>query len=82
MIQYMCQGSAIIKDRHLVRVGEHVWEIDEFHGDNAGLIVAEIELSHENDAFQRPSWLGAEVSADKRYFNMALVKNPFKNWTT
>ena len=82
MIEFMCQGSAIIKDRHLVRVGEHVWEIDEFFGENSGLVVAEIELTHEEERFERPGWLGDEVSSDQRYFNMMLVNNPFKNWTT
>jgi adenylate cyclase len=82
MIEHMCQGSAIIKQRHLAKVGDHLWEIDEFAGDNQGLIVAEIELAHETDSFQHPSWLGAEVSHDPRYFNMALVEHPFRDWTT
>ncbi len=82
MIQHMCQGSAIKKDRNLVRVDQHVWEIDEFYGDNDGLIVAEIELGHESETFTQPLWLGREVSSDARYFNMALVENPHKNWTT
>jgi adenylate cyclase len=82
MIEFMCQGSAIIKSRHLIKVGQHVWEIDEFFGDNRGLIVAEIELTHENEDFLRPEWLGDEVSSDVRYFNMMLINNPFNNWTT
>ncbi len=82
MIEFMCQGSAIIKSRHLIKVGQHVWEIDEFFGDNRGLIVAEIELTHENEDFLRPEWLGDEVSSDVRYFNMMLVNNPFNKWTT
>ncbi len=82
MILHMCQGSAIKKDRHLVKIDQHIWEIDEFYGDNAGLIVAEIELGHEQEAFTRPSWAGQEVSTDTRYFNMSLVNNPYKNWTT
>ncbi len=82
MLRYMCMGSPIIKFRHLVRHGSHVWEIDEFQGDNDGLIVAEIELAHEDETFDRPSWLGREVSRDSRYFNMSLVETPWKNWTT
>lgn len=82
MLQHMCQGRAIIKSRHLVEVGEHVWEIDEFHADNEGLIVAEIELTHEAQPFIRPPWLGQEVSQDVRYFNMALVTYPYSQWTT
>ena len=82
MIQHMCQGSAIIKQRHLVKIGKHTWEIDEFFGDNAGLIVAEIELDHETEPFIRPDWLGQEVSDDIRYFNFSLVDNPYINWTT
>jgi adenylate cyclase len=82
MIEFMCQGSPVIKQRHLVPVGAHVWEIDEFAGDNQGLIVAEIELAHEEEYFDRPDWLGLEVSGDERYFNMMLVKSPYKSWTT
>ncbi len=82
MLEYMCQGSAIIKQRHLVSVGRHTWEIDEFMGDNAGLVVAEIELGHETEAFARPEWVGEEVSGDPRYFNMNLLKNPYTSWTT
>ncbi len=82
MILNMCQGSTIKKDRHLVKTDQHIWEIDEFYGDNAGLIVAEIELEHEQEHFTRPSWVGEEVSSDIRYFNMSLVNNPSKNWTT
>lgn len=81
MIEYMCTGSAIIKQRHLVRVDRHTWEIDEFDGDNEGLIVAEIELQHESEAFTRPEWLGQEVSNDLRYMNMSLVNHPYKNWS-
>jgi adenylate cyclase len=82
MLMNMCQGSPVIKTRHLVDINQHTWEIDEFHGDNSGLIVAEVELSHENETFTHPSWLGDEVSSQSRYFNMALVENPYKNWTT
>ena len=82
MLMHMSQGSPIIKTRHLVFVGDHLWEIDEFHGDNDGLIVAEVELKQETEEFVRPDWLGQEVSSDERYFNMNLVKYSYKNWTT
>lgn len=82
MLLHMCQGSVIKKDRHLVKIDQHIWEIDEFYDDNAGLIVAEIELGHEQEAFTRLSWVGEEVSTETRYFNMSLIDNPYKNWTT
>lgn len=77
----LCE-SVIDKTRHLVDSsdGRHVWEIDEFHGDNEGLVVAEIELESETEDFPRPEWLGAEVTADRRYYNSCLTKNPYKNW--
>jgi adenylate cyclase len=57
-----------------------VWEVDEFHGENAGLIVAEVELEREDQAYARPRWLGAEVTSDPRYYNVNLVAEPFRNW--
>ena len=60
--------------------GKHTWEVDEFHGDNAGLLVAEIELASEDDAFPRPAWLGEEVTGDRRYYNSSLTKCPYKDW--
>jgi len=82
MIENLCMGSSIIKYRHIVKIGEHTWEVDEFLGDNAGLLVAEIELSDEEESFIKPDWLGQEVSSEARYMNMSLVLNPFKDWTT
>lgn len=76
-----CEGR-IEKIRHLVRIGPHLWEIDEFAGDNAGLVVAEIELEDENEHFERPDWLGVEVTHSLRYYNMALATRPFMHWTT
>ncbi len=72
----------IAKTRHLVKNtdGKHVWEVDEFHGDNEGLVVAEIELRDENEPFDKPDWIGEEVTDDPRYYNSQLVKNPYKNW--
>jgi adenylate cyclase len=80
MLNELCEGPLIEKYRHEVRIGEHVWEIDEFLGDNAGLIVAEIELADENEAFERPDWLGEEVTADERYYNFNLAKRPYTTW--
>ena len=61
-------------------MGDHEWEIDEFKGDNQGLIVAEIELKDEMEEFIKPEWLGLEVSHEKKYYNSLLVKKPYKNW--
>lgn len=72
--------TPIDKTRHLVRIGQHTWEIDEFHGDNAGLVVAEIELAHADEAFEWPGWLGEEVSTDTRYFNSSLSERPYTSW--
>ncbi len=75
-------SGRIAKTRHLVKNtdGKHVWEVDEFHGDNEGLVVAEIELGDENEPFDKPDWIGEEVTDDTRYYNAQLVKNPYKNW--
>jgi len=70
----------IQKTRHEVRVGRHLWEIDEFHGDNQGLVVAEIELSYLDEHFERPDWVGQEVSRDRRYFNSSLILHPYNTW--
>ena len=69
------------KTRYLIQQGEHVWEVDVFEGANAGLVVAEIELSHEEEGFERPDWLGEEVSFEKRYRNSALAKRPYSSWS-
>jgi adenylate cyclase len=80
ILNELCAGPLIDKYRHEIAIGPHVWEIDEFLGDNAGLIVAEIELSSEGETFERPSWLGEEVTADERYYNFNLAQRPFKTW--
>lgn len=80
MLDKLCEKSQIDKIRHKVHIGKHVWEIDEFFGDNQGLIVAEIELASEDETFDIPEWLGAEVTQDKRYYNVNLIKHPFKDW--
>jgi len=76
----LCDLPLIEKTRFYVPFAQHLWEIDVFEGDNAGLVVAEIELSHTDEEFERPDWLGEEVSADPRYYNVCLVKHPFKDW--
>ncbi len=76
----LCDGPTIEKIRHNVVHGDHLWEVDEFLGQNSGLVVAEIELAAENDAFSKPPWVGREVSDDSRYFNSQLATNPYCNW--
>lgn len=76
----LCEPGVIDKKRYFVEVGEHVFEVDEFFGDNAGLIVAEIELNHEEEAYTRPDWLGEEVTNEVKYYNSQLSKIPFKTW--
>lgn len=73
-------GALIAKRRYEVRVGGDLWEIDVFEGDNDGLVVAEIELSRPDAPFERPDWLGEEVTDDRRYYNNALATVPFKDW--
>ena len=70
----------IDKTRHHVVRGDHLWEIDEFYGDNAGLVVAEIELGNADEDFDRPAWLGEEVSLDQRYYNSNLSELPYTKW--
>ena len=76
----ICEPGVIDKTRYLVDCDGHTFEVDEFYGDNEGLVVAEVELSDENEAFTRPSWLGEEVTGDKKYYNSMLMKNHYKNW--
>jgi CYTH domain-containing protein len=76
----LCEAPLIDKWRHRVKVGGLLWEVDEFLGDNAGLVVAEVELQHEAQVFERPAWLGPEVTEDPRYFNSALSRQPFSRW--
>ena len=76
----ICEPGVIDKTRYLVDCDGHTFEVDEFYGDNEGLVVDEVELSDENEAFTRPSWLGEEVTGDKKYYNSMLMKNPYKNW--
>ena len=75
-----CEPGIIDKMRFEVQKGEHTFEIDEFYGDNKGLVLAEIELRHEDEAFVRPDWLGEEVTGDIRYYNSQLGQCPFQTW--
>lgn len=78
----ICEPGVIDKTRYLVKNadGVHTWEVDEFYGENEGLTLAEIELAGEDDKFDKPSWLGEEVTGDAKYYNPMLMKNPYKNW--
>jgi CYTH domain-containing protein len=76
----LCEPSIIDKTRFLVKNGNHIFEVDEFYGDNSGLIIAEVELNSENEYFEKPFWLDKEVTGDKKYYNSSLSKTPFKKW--
>lgn len=77
----LCEEGIIEKHRYEVKKGIHLYEVDVFHGDNQGLIVAEIELNSEDEDFEKPSWIGEEVTGQKQYYNSLLSKNPFNSWT-
>ena len=76
----LCEPGMVDKIRWLVPVGKHVFEVDEFFGDNEGLVVAEVELAEETEDFERPAFLGMEVTGDRRYYNSSLRSNPYKKW--
>jgi adenylate cyclase len=80
MLDTLCERPLIEKVRYTLTAGPHRWEIDVFEGDNAGLVVAEIELGSENEAFAKPKWAGDEVTDDPRYFNSNLVAHPYRSW--
>ena len=80
VLMTLCGPKLIDKTRHKVSFEGHVFEVDEFHGNNSGLVVAEIELSSEDETFVRPSWLGKEVTGDVKYYNSALLRNPYNTW--
>ena len=79
-LMILCEPNLIEKKRYLIKAQQHIFEVDEFLGDNLGLIVAEIELSSENESFKKPAWLGEEVTGDSKYYNSSICKLPFKNW--
>lgn len=74
-------GGLVDKRRHYVEHAGHLWEVDEFLGDNAGLVVAEIELACADEAFEKPAWVGREVTHSKRYYNLALASRPYSQWS-
>ena len=76
----LCLPGKIEKTRHVVSVGSHLFEVDVFGGDNQGLIVAEVELSDPNQAFEKPAWLGVEVTGENKYYNASLSQHPYKDW--
>lgn len=80
MLETLCQKPIIVKTRYRVKYAGHIWELDEFEGENAGLIVAEIELESPNTPFERPDWLGEEVTHDLRYTNSNLLSYPYSRW--
>ena len=76
----ICEPGVIYKTRYEIKAVEHTFEVDEFYGDNNGLVVAEIELKSESEVFVKPHWLGEEVTGDARYYNSMLMKNPYTKW--
>ena len=80
LISNFCRDTIIEKTRYYLRFKDHIWEIDEFHKKNQGLVVAEIELNSENENFELPSWVEKEVTSEKKYYNMNLATNPYNNW--
>jgi CYTH domain-containing protein len=76
----LCEEGVIDKIRYEIPFGKHLYEVDVFEGDNTGLIIAEIELNDENESFEKPNWLGAEVTGDERYYNAFLSNSSYKNW--
>ncbi len=76
----LCEDGVIDKVRYEIPFGKHLYEVDVFEGDNKGLIIAEIELEDENESFEKPNWLGKEVTGDDRYYNASISMNPYKNW--
>lgn len=80
LLLQLCEKGIIDKIRYEIPVGKHTFEVDIFSGENQGLIIAEVELSSENETFEKPQWLGIEVTGNKRYYNSYLSLNPFKSW--
>ena len=76
----LCDPGTVEKTRWLVKAGRHTFEVDEFHGDNAGLVVAEVELGSEDESYEKPHFIGKEVTGDRRYYNNQLRQNPYSRW--
>jgi CYTH domain-containing protein len=77
---HLCEPGIIDKVRWLVPIGQHVFEVDEFFGENEGLVIAEVELAAEDEAYEKPDFIAQEVTGDRRYYNSMLRLNPYKNW--
>jgi CYTH domain-containing protein len=80
LLDGLCEQPQVEKVRHRIEHAGHTWEVDEFLGLNAGLVVAEIELGAEDEAFEKPDWIGVEVTGDKRYYNSSLIRQPYSQW--
>lgn len=80
LLDELCEKPLIEKNRYKIEYGGFIWEVDEFFGENDGLVVAEIELESEDQQFERPAWVGEEVTGDPRYFNSNLIKHPYTAW--
>lgn len=80
MIEFLCKKPIIEKNRYVINYKGSIWEVDEFLGKNSGLVVAEIELESESDKFEKPEWIGEEVTGDQRYYNSNLISSPFIEW--
>ena len=76
----LCEKGIIDKTRYEINIGKHTFEVDEFYGDNQGLVIAEVELQNESEAFEKPNWLGKEITGIKKYYNSQLSINPYKLW--
>ena len=76
----LCKPGQVLKDRYLIKNGPHIIEVDEFHGDNEGLVMAEIELNYEDEAYIKPDFLGREVTGDRHYYNKYMIEHPYKEW--
>lgn len=76
----LCKGGVVDKHRYLVRSGAHVFEVDEFHGDNDGLVMAEVELASEGEAYEKPDFIGPEVTGDHHFYNSNLLTHPYREW--
>jgi adenylate cyclase len=80
MLRELAVSPPIDKLRHAIRIGRHLWDVDVFGGENAGLVTAEVELTAADDTFEMPSWVGQEVTGEPRYYAVNLARNPFKHW--
>ncbi len=80
ILDNLCEKPLIEKKRYKIEFGGHVWEVDEFFGENQGLTVAEVELRSEGESFEKPTWIGEEVTGDPKYFNSNLVQHPYTKW--